>query len=246
MRTWRTPKPKPPWVREQAKVSRARGGQVGWVKHMLRRGATARFGYRNATEMVASGLDVPRSTARDLVYLAERLGDHQIERIRHGAVSYQRVLVETRLTEAGASEEVIERSRDLDLDSVKRLLQAHHRMSRADERAVFEGQYLTLQPSLDGSHVQVNGRLGALEADICRQGLDRRGERLVPAGEARPDAGQRRALALTTLCEDELDRTPNPPRQPRNGYGRPATGANPSSWSSPTSSWLKRRNTNKA
>ena len=26
-------------VREQAKVSRARGGQIGWVRHMLRRGA---------------------------------------------------------------------------------------------------------------------------------------------------------------------------------------------------------------
>ena len=31
---------------------------------------------------------------------------------------------------------------------------------------------------------------------------------MVPAGEERPDAGQRRALALTTLCQDELDRHP--------------------------------------
>ena len=199
-------------VREQVKVSRARGGQIGWVRHMLRRGAAARFGYRNPTEMVASRLDVRRSTARDLVYLAERLADTQIDSIRQGAVSYERILVETRLAEAGVSEEVIEASRDLDLEEVKRVLQAHRRMSRADERAVFEGQYLTLQPSLDGSHVQLNGRLGALEADICRQGLDRRGETVVPAGEARPDAGQRRALALTTLCQDELDRQPEPGR----------------------------------
>ena len=199
-------------VRDQAKVSRARGGQVGWVRHMLRRGAAARLGYCNPTEMVASRLDVRRSTARELVYLGERLADHQIELIRRGEVSYERILAETRLAEAGASEEVIEASRDLDLESVKRLLQAHRRMSRADERAVFEGQYLTLQPALDGSHVQVNGRLGALEADICRHGLDRRGEKLIPAGEARPDAGQRRALALTTLCQDELDRQPEPAR----------------------------------
>ncbi|MDE0171203.1 MAG: HNH endonuclease [bacterium] len=197
-------------VREQAKVSRARGGQIGWVRHMLRRGAVARFGYRNPTEMVASRLDVRRSTARELVYLAERLGDHQIESIRGGAKSYERVLAETRLASAGASVEMIRASRDLDLKEVKRLLQAHRKMSRQDERAIFEGQYISMQPSLDGSHVEVNGRLGALEADICRQGLDRRGERLVPAGETRPDAGQRRALALTTLCQDELDRTPEP------------------------------------
>jgi len=173
-------------IRAEAQISRARGDQLGWVRHMLRRGAAVRFEYRNAAEMVASRLDVGRSTARDLVYLSERLGDHQIESIRQGANAYVRVLAETRLAEAGASEEVIEGSRDLDLESVKRLIQQHRKMSRADERAVFEGQYLSLQPSLDGSHVQVNGRLSALEADICRQGLDRRGERLLPAGEARP------------------------------------------------------------
>ena len=197
-------------VRGEAQISRVRGDQLGWVRHMLRRGAVARFGYRNAAEMVASRLDTRRSTARELVYLAERLGDSQIESIRNGTDSYERTLAETRLAEVGASAEVIEASRDLDLKSVKRLLHQHRKMSRADERRVFEGQYLTLQPSLDASHVQVNGRLGALEADICRQGLDRRGERLVPAGEGRPDAGQRRALALTTLCQDELDRTPPP------------------------------------
>ena len=199
-------------VRAEAQVSRARGDQLGWVRHMLRRGAVARFGYRNPTEMVASRLDISRSAARDLVYLAERLGDQEIKSIRQGAVSYVRVLAETRLVEAGASEEVIEHSRDMDLESVKRVLQSHRRMSRTNERELFEGQYLSLQPSLDGTHVQVKGRLGAQEAEICRQGLDRRGERLVPAGEARPGAGQRRALALTTLCQDELDRTPEPAR----------------------------------
>ena len=119
-------------------------------------------------------------------------------------------------------------------------------MSRADERAVFEGQYLNLQPSLDGSRVQVSGRLGALEADICRQGLDRGGEKLIPAGEARPDAGQRRALALTTLCQDELDRQPEPAPTTTNVSARLAAGANPRSWSSPTGNWPKHRNTNKA
>ena len=199
-------------VREQAKASRAKGGQIAWVKHMLRRGAVARFGYRNPAEMVASRLDVPRSAARDLVYLAERLGDAQIEAIRQGAVSYERALAEARLAEAGASAEVIERSRDLDLEAVNRVLHKHRKMARSDERAVFEGQYLALQPSLDGSHVQIKGRLGAFEAELCRQGLDRRGERLLPAGEGRPEAGQRRALALTTLCQDELDRHSQPPK----------------------------------
>ena len=197
-------------VREQAKVSRARGSQIGWVRHMLGRGAVARFGYPNPTEMVASRLDVRRSVARELVYLAERLGDHQIDSVRSGAVSYERVLAETRLVEAGASVEEIEASRDLDLEEVKRLLQSRRKITRQDEREAFEGQYISIQPSLDGNHAKVKGRLSVLEADICRQGLDRRGERIVPSGEAHPDPAQRRALALTTLCQDELDRTPEP------------------------------------
>ena len=68
-------------VRAEAQVRRARGDQLGWVKHMLRSGSTARLGYRNPVELVASRLDMERSTARALVYLAERLGDDQIEGI---------------------------------------------------------------------------------------------------------------------------------------------------------------------
>jgi len=192
-------------VREQAVVSRARGGQLGWVKSMLRRNSAARLGFGNPVDFVVSRMDVHRSTARDLVYLAQRLDAGDIERIREGEVSYVRVLEETRLREAGASAEEIARTRDLDLDSVGRVVQQMRKITRDDERRIFEGQYVAFQPSLDGSHVRMNGRLGSFEAEICREALNRRGEKLVPAGEERPDAGQRRALALTTLCQDDLD-----------------------------------------
>ena len=64
-------------VGEQAKVSRARGGRLGWVKHMLRRVERPGSGPQ-PTEMVASRLNARRSAARDLVFLAERLGDDRI------------------------------------------------------------------------------------------------------------------------------------------------------------------------
>lgn len=195
-------------VREQAAVSRARGGQLRWVKSMLRRNSAARLGYGNPVDLVASRMDVHRSTARDMVYLAQRLDDSHIERIRRGEVSYVRVLAETRLREAGASAEEVARTRDLDLDSVGRVIQQMRKVTREDERRIFEGQYVAFQPSLDGSHVRMNGRLGSFEAEICREALNRRGETLVPAGEERPNAGHRRALALTTLCQDELDKHP--------------------------------------
>ena len=193
-------------VRGEAQISRARGEQLGWLKAMLRHHGPARFGYRNPVDLVVSRLDVRRDLARELVYLAQRLDDGTIGSIRQGELAYLRVLEETRLEEAGASAEEIARTRDLGLDKIQRVLQRYQRMTRTDEKREFDSHYVAFQPSLDGTHVKMSGRLGAMEAEICRQGLDRRGERVIPATEDRPDTGQRRALALTTLCQDELDR----------------------------------------
>ncbi len=197
-------------VRAETQISRARGEQLRWVKDLLLNRSALPFGYRNAVGYVVSRADVSRSTARDLVYLAERLDIGAVERIRDGALSYGRTLEETRLREAGATEDTIERSREMDLDKVGRVVQQHRRMTRDRERHTFESQYVAFQPSLDGTHVRLSGRLGATEAEICRQGLNRRGEELVPAGESRPDPGLRRALALTTLCQDQLENGTTP------------------------------------
>ena len=202
-------------VRHQARMSRAQGDQLAWVKYVLRANMAARRGYRNPVELVAALADVPRSVARELVFLAERLADAEVSQIQAGEVSYHRVLAETRLREAGATQDEIEASRELDLERVKRLLHERRRMTREDERKIFEGQYVALQPALDGSHMRVMGRLGSYEGEICRQALNQLGDRLVPASGSRPDPGQRRALALTALCEDQLDQ----PSQPEHADG---------------------------
>ena len=79
-------------VRAEAQISRARGEQLRWVKCFLLNRSTVSFGYRNAVDYVVSRADVRRSTARDLVYLAERLDIDTVEQIREGAISYGRVL----------------------------------------------------------------------------------------------------------------------------------------------------------
>jgi len=197
-------------VRNRARISRAQGDELAWVKSMLRTNMAARRGYRTPVDMVVALADVPRSEARELVYLAERLPDPEIGRIQDGEISYARMLAETRLVEAGASAEEIAAGRDLDLDGVQKMLAERKKTTRADERRIFEEQYLALQPSLDGTHMRVMGRLGSYEGEICRQALNQLGDRLVPASVTRPDPGQRRALALTALCQDQLDRLPNP------------------------------------
>ena len=193
-------------VGSEARISRERGTQLMWIRSLIQNHGAARYGYSSPLDLVVSRADMHRSTARDLVYLARRLSDGEIERIRAGEISYTRVLEETRLREAGASGKEIARTRDMDLDSVRRVTQKRRKVTRADERKVFDSQYVAFQPSLDGTHTQVMGRLGAYEGEICRKALNQLGDELALAGETRPEAGTRRALALTTLCLDELDR----------------------------------------
>ena len=209
-------------VGSEARISRERGAQLMWVRSLVQNHGAVRYGYRSTVDLVVSRADMHRSTARDLVYLAQRLREGEIERIRAGEVSYTRVLEETRLGEAGAPAEEIARTRDMDLDSVRRVAQKRRKVTRSDERKAFESQYVAFQPSLDGTHMRVMGRLGAYEGEICRKALDRLGDEMVPAGETRPEAGTRRALALTTLCMDELDRSPT---STRTGEGTVPSGS---------------------
>ncbi|MCY4622916.1 MAG: hypothetical protein OXD34_13975 [bacterium] len=71
-------------VRGEAQISRTRGDQLVWLKVMLRHHGPARYGYRNPVDLVVSRLDVRRDLARELVYLAQRLDDERIERMRRG------------------------------------------------------------------------------------------------------------------------------------------------------------------
>ena len=211
-------------VRAQAGVSRSRGDQLYWIQSLLRFDGAARSGYASKVDLVAAMMDVHRTTAKNLVYLAARVGDRTIRDIRSGRLSYVRVLEETRLREAGATPEQIEHTRRLDLGRVKRFWQKLRKMTRTDERRIFEGQYISFQPSLDGGHYRVAGQLGGYEGEICRQALQQRADRIIPppadnsnsgeedSGGVRSDAGLRRALALTSMCQDELDQTGGPGR----------------------------------
>ena len=210
-------------VRAQAGISRARGDQLYWVQSLLRFDGARRAGYASRVDLTAAMMDVHRTTARNLVYLADRISEHTVNEIRKGRLSYVRVLEETRLREAGATPEQIEATRRLDLGRVKRFLAKLRKMTRTDEKRIFDGQYISFQPSLDESHYRVAGQLGGYEGEICRQALQQRAERIIPPATneeddgARSDAGLRRALALTSMCQDELDQTTDHPHHGQAG-----------------------------
>ncbi len=210
-------------VRAQAGISRARGDQLYWIQGLFLFDGARRAGYASRVDLAAAMMDVHRNTAKNLVYLADRIDEGTVNAIRKGRLSYVRVLEETRLREAGATPEQIQQTRRLDLGRVKRFLAKLRKMTRTDEKRVFDGQYISFQPSLDESHYRVAGQLGGYEGEICRQALQQRAERITPPAnnneddQVRPDAGLRRALALTSMCQDELDRTTDHPHNSQAG-----------------------------
>ncbi len=217
-------------VRAQAGISRARGDQLYWLQSLLRFNGAARAGYASRIDLTAAMMDVHRTTAKNLVYLADRIDEGTINAIRKGRLSYVRVLEETRLREAGATPEQIQATRRLDLGRVKRFLAKLRKMTRTDEKRIFNGQYISFQPSLDESHYRVAGQLGGYEGEICRQALQQRAERITPPAasnneddQVRPDAGLRRALALTSMCQDELDQTTDHPHNGQTGTAEDLT-----------------------
>ncbi len=79
-------------VQAEAQISRARGEQLVWIRNFLATQGVLTSGYRDPVDFVVARADVRRQTAKDLVYLAKRLTDHQIAHIRAGVVSFGRVL----------------------------------------------------------------------------------------------------------------------------------------------------------
>ena len=72
-------------VRAQAGVSRSRGGQLYWIQSLLRFDGAARAGYASKVDLVAGMMDVHRATAKNLVYLAARVGEGTVKRHPQGS-----------------------------------------------------------------------------------------------------------------------------------------------------------------
>lgn len=79
-------------------------------------------------------------------------------------------------------------------------------------------QYVVIQPSLDDGHWRLWGQLAGVEGRIVEKALHERADEMHHQG-MRPPASMRKALALTTICQDSLD--------PAGALGETRTGTSP-------------------
>ncbi len=198
---------------DQAEIDRLRGRQLAWLKMVIRRRGTVRDGYRSLADWTASRIDIPHTVARDLAYLARRLDDDVIDLIRRGHLPFDRTVAEQRLIQAGANASDVAGSVDLDLAGVKKLAAKYRRLSRGDEREAFERQYVNLRVSDDGAVWHLSGRLTATDGQVVRQALDRRADEIPPLAseeDSELSPGQKQAIGLTTMAQDDLDQDLQP------------------------------------
>ncbi len=149
-------------------------------------------GCRTLAEWTAGRLDVSRATARSLVALA-RIGAED----EAPPESFDRTVATSRLAAAGSSEQMLDRSRGHDIETVWAMAGRHRRLTAAAERDGFASRYVTLQPALDESHWSLSGRLPAVDGAAVSLVLDATADGFptLPDG-TREDRAARRADAL--------------------------------------------------
>lgn len=216
----------------EARISTLRAEQVVLVNELDRAQAPQVDASRSMVEWVQSHLDIRSELAGDLVFAARAIGHRRAisSRLAGGSCTFDRAVVATRYAVAGATPQDIEDSFSLDLHGVRRLTAASRRMSRRDERELFDERYFTSQVSLDHSHYRFWGQLSGVQGRTFEKAMfDRADELRRESPDVVASRAQRQADAVVAMAQDSLDRLMfaserrrlNPGDGPE--VGRPAT-----------------------
>ena len=193
----------------EAQASHIRLRQAVIVNDLDKSNIAAGDGYRSMTDWVSAEIDLTRATASDLVSAARLLAKHRSVnyRLAEGFVSFDRGLALMRLAQTGADEATLTWCEGLDLAGVARLTARQRRVTRVDERRVFDERYVAVQPNLDESAWRISGVLPSMEGKVVSDALCGRADelRLLPGGDM-CTRGQRQADALVVMAMDSMDR----------------------------------------
>ncbi|MEA2003279.1 MAG: DUF222 domain-containing protein [Actinomycetota bacterium] len=190
-------------------ISKLQARQLVILNQLERARIPQRDGARSMAEWTATTLDVTAGTAKELVAAANRLGRDPwlFEQMEAGKLTLGRAMTTLRLAAADAPTGVVDRSFDLDLATVSRLIHKFRRIQRTDERQVFNDRHFVIQPSLDESRWRGWFELPGVDGKILDMALaDRTDElRTLPVGEYFT-RGQLQADAIVAMSQDSLGR----------------------------------------
>jgi hypothetical protein len=154
-------------------------------------------------------MDISHHAAKQLVDAANRMyreDPYLFEELEAGNITFDRAMATMRLLGANVPEPVVDRSFELDLTAVRRLVHQYRRISRKDEQQTFSDRHFVIQPSLDETRWTGYFELPAVEGAIVDQAIVERADELrrQPGGDY-STRNQLQADALVMMSQDSLD-----------------------------------------
>ena len=194
-------------VNDESHIAQLRARQVATLQALDLAQVPMIDGARSLPEWAASRMDLTAETAQRLVETARRLIDQPdlARELGEGAVSFERVVEESRLVSSGAEPDFVARSRGWDLAGLRRMTARQVRMSRRDEQQLYRERFLSVQPALDQTSYKVWGQFPGSDGRIIEQALIHRADQFPPMPNGRRcSQAQGRADALVCIAQDSL------------------------------------------
>jgi hypothetical protein len=205
----------------ESQIATLRAEQVVLVNELDRAQAPQVDASRSMVEWVQSHLDIRADLAGDLVFAARTIGRHRAisGRLATGSCTFDRAVATTRYAVAGATPRDVEDSFSLDLHGVRRLTASSRRMTRRDERELFDERFFTSQVSLDHSHYRFWGQLSGVQGRTLEKAMfDRADELRRESPDVISSRTQRQADAVVAMAQDSLDRSIPANGDPESGW----------------------------
>jgi hypothetical protein len=184
-------------VRAESEIGQWRAVEMGVVAEKRRRQSHRQDGFKSIVDWTAARADVSHETARALCWTSSRLTDapEVAQSLAEGEMTFDRAQLVSRLPE-----EVRSSHEGFDLYRLRRLVAEHKRLTRKREQKTGNG---FLKFGSDELTTPFWGELPGLDARILEKAVDQKADEIIPS-----DAGlaiaERRAVALTAICQDSL------------------------------------------
>jgi len=195
---------------EEENIARSRGRQM-----MLLRAADAMQlptadGCRSLREWAAGRLDISVDTASRLAATSRRIeaAPEIAKQLLAGDITFDRAEALSRIPEADHDDGL----QGVDIRGLHQIAARHRRVDWETGHDSHRSQYLAIQPNLDESSWRMwavlDGYAGAVVDKVLTETADRMPR--LPDG-IRPGLGYRRAVALTSICEETRSGAANVP-----------------------------------